>query len=142
MGTGWEGLMKNVIALAFVALIVLSGEAPAPHDTGLDIPSAQSKDVLVSCIEKKMHGNIVKEMPTPDGGLSIQTIKYPNSIIMGHPTLYFDLTEAEGNRHILIHYRHPMSKEAAAKWTRMVGRKCFPYELEAAGGGILPAGDG
>ena len=128
---------KAALFVAFAG-VALAAEAPAPRDSGLVIPSAQSKDVLVGCIEKKMHGNIVKEEPIGDNGLSIQTIKYPNSFIMGHPTLYFDITEAEGNRNLNIHYRHPMNKSAAAKWTRIVGRKCFPYELEAAGGGRLP----
>jgi len=133
--------MKRVSALALVALAMLTAEKSAPHDTGLNIPSAQSQEILVSCIEKKMSGNIVSEKPIKDGGLSIQSIKYPNSPFFGHPTMYFDITEADGNRQIGIHYRHPMSKGAAAKWTRIVGRKCFPYELEAAGGGKLPAGD-
>lgn len=130
--------MKRVSVLALVAGFFVSAEAPAPHETGLDIPSAQSGDVLISCIQKKMGSNVVKTEPIAAGGLSIETIKYPNSMFFGHPTLYFDITETDGNRHIGIHYRHPMSKEAAAKWTRIVGRKCFPYELEAAGGGKLP----
>lgn len=133
--------MKRITgALTLVAGLALSAEAPAPHKTGLDVPTAQSGDVLIACIRKKMAGNIVREEPIPAGGLSIQSIKYPNSLFFGHPTLYFDITEADGNRHIVVGYRHPMSKEAAAKWTRIVGRKCFPYELEAAEGGKLPAG--
>lgn len=143
---GWgssyrEGTLKKIIAFAFVAGVMLTAEKSAPHDTGLNIPSAQSQEILVACIEKKMGGNIVAERPIKDGGLSIQTIKYPSSPFFGHPTLYFDITQADGNRLIGIHYRHPMSKGAAAKWTRIVGRKCFPYELEAAGGGKLPEGD-
>lgn len=130
--------MKNVAMLALVAGFTLSAEAPVPHDTGLIIPTAQSGQVLTDCIKKKMAGAVIDEKPIGDHGVSIETIKYPNSIFMGHPTLYFDVTEAGDNRQINIHYRHPMSKEAAAKWTRMVGRKCFPYELEAAGGGKLP----
>jgi hypothetical protein len=132
--------MKRVAALTLAVGVVLSAEAPPPHETGLNIPSAQSGEVLISCIEKKMGSNVVKTEPIAAGGLSIETIKYPNSIFMGHPTLYFDITEADGNRNIGIHYRHPMSKDAAAKWTRIIGRKCFPYELEAAGGGRLPEG--
>jgi hypothetical protein len=132
--------MKRVEAFALVAGFLLSAEAPVPHDTGLDIPSAQSRAVLVSCIEKKMGGNLVAEKPIGEDGVSIQTIKYPNSLLFGHSTLYFDITESDGNRHINIHYRHPMSKGAAAKWTRVIGRKCFPYELDAAGGGRLEPG--
>ncbi|WBO24350.1 hypothetical protein [Sphingomonas abietis] len=130
--------MKKIVAFAIVAGAVLSADAPPPHETGLNIPSAQSGDVLISCIEKKMGSMVVKTEPIGTGGLSIETIKYPNSIFMGHPTLYFDITDVDGNRNIGIHYRHPMNKKAAAKWTRMVGRKCFPYELDAAGGGRLP----
>jgi hypothetical protein len=128
--------MRRVAALAVG--IALSAEAPVPHDTGLDIPSAQSSEVLVSCIEKRMHSVMTGEKPIENGGISIQAIKYPNSIFFGHPTLYFDITKVDGNNHIVIHYRHPMTKGTAAKWTRIVGRKCFPYELEAAGGGRLP----
>lgn len=130
--------MIRYVALTFVAGFMLSAEAPPPHDTGLNIPSAQSGDVLIACIEKKMGSNVVKTEPIAAGGLSIETIKYPNSFFMGHPTLYFDITEADGNRNIGIHYRHPMNKKAAAKWTRIIGRKCFPYELDSAGGGRLP----
>ena len=133
--------MKKTTALAITAWLLLTAEKKAPHDTGLNIPSAQSYEILTDCIEKKMSGNIVAKKPLKNGGLSIETIKYPNSPIFGHPTLYFDITQADGNRVIGIHYRHPMSKEAAAKWTRIVGRKCFPYELEAAGGGVLPEGE-
>ena len=132
--------MTKPVVLALVAGFMLMAEAPMPHDTGLAIPSAQSRDLLVSCIEKKMAGNMVKEEPIGSSGISIETIKYPNSIFFGHATLFFDITEAGDNRLINIHYRHPMSKGAAAKWTRIIGRKCFPYELEAAGGGRLDAG--
>jgi hypothetical protein len=134
--------MKKITVFALAAGIMLSAEAPAPHDTGLIIPTAQSGQVLTDCIKKKMGGNVIDEKPIGDHGVSIETIKYPNSIFMGHPTLYFDITEAGDNRQINIHYRHPMSKGAAAKWTRIIGRKCFPYELEAAGGGTLPDTDG
>lgn len=130
--------MKKVAVIVLFAGFTLSAEAPAPHETGLDIPSAQSGQLLVSCIERKMGSMFMDEKPIAGGGTSIETIKYPNSIFFGHPTLYFDITEADGNRHIGIHYRHPMNKAAAAKWTRVIGRKCFPYELEAAGGGKLP----
>lgn len=130
--------MKYVAIVTLAAGIALSGEAPPPHETGLDIPSVQSSEILTSCIEKKLSGNIVKEVPIDGGGVSIQAFKYPNSIFMGHPQLFFDITKAEDAQHINIHYRHPMSKGAAAKWTRIIGRKCFPYELEAAGGGVLP----
>jgi hypothetical protein len=129
--------MKKVAAFALVVGVMLSAAAPAPHDSGLAIPSAQSREILVSCIEKKMAGNFVKEEPLGTTGVSIQTIKYPNSIFFGHPTLFFDITDASENRLISIHYRHPLSKGVAAKWTRVIGRKCFPYELEAAGGGRL-----
>lgn len=54
------------------------------------------------------------------------------------PTLYFDISDDGATRHIVVRYRHPMSKNNAAKVLRQVGRKCFPYELEAAGGGKLP----
>jgi hypothetical protein len=135
------GFMKrSATGLAVFAGILLTAEAPVPHETGLDVPTAQSGDVLISCIRKKMSGNIVREVPIEGGGVSIQSIKYPNSPFFGHPTLNFDITETDGTRHIVVNYRHPMSKEGAAKWTRIVGRKCFPYELEAAGGGRLPAG--
>lgn len=130
--------MKSIAVLALAAGFSLSAEAPAPHETGLDIASAQSSQLLVSCIEKRFAGSLVAEKSIPTGGISIQAIKYPNSPFFGHPILYFDITEADGNRHIGIHYRHPMSKETAAKWTRIIGRKCFPYELDAAGGGRLP----
>lgn len=132
--------MKKLTVFALFAGFMLTAERSAPRDTGLVIPSAQSQEILVSCIEKKMSGYIIARKPIKGGGLSIETIKYPNSPFFGHPTLYFDITEVGGDRHIGIHYRRPMSKEGAAKWTRNVGRKCFPYELDAAGGGMLSEG--
>lgn len=125
---------------ALGAWMMLTAGTAIPHETGLDIPSAQSREVLVPCIERKLGGSFLSEKSLDSGGVSIQAIKYPNSPFFGHPTLYFDISEADGNRHINIHYRHPMSKDAAAKWTRIIGRKCFPYELDAAGGGRLPEG--
>ena len=125
-------------AFAAICSVALTAASPPTRDTGLDIPSAQSGDILVACIKKRLSGAFLGEKPIDGGGLSLEAVKYPNSPFFGHPTLYFDITEADSNRHINIHYRHPMTKETAAKILRKVGKKCFPYELDAAGGGALP----
>lgn len=131
-------MISKRYALAAICGLGLTAAAPPTRETGLDIPSAQSGDILVACIKKRLSGVFLGEKPIEGGGLSLEAVKYPNSMFFGHPTLYFDITEAEETRHIKIHYRHPMSAESASKYLRNVGKKCFPYELEAAGGGKLP----
>lgn len=127
--------MRIKIGLLFVAL-GLTAEAAPPRDSGLKIPTAQSIHILAACIEKRLKQ--VTEADLPNGGISIRYGEYKSLLIHSAPTLYFDITDLGENRQIAINYRHPMSKGTAAKQLRIVGRKCFPYELEAAGGGRLP----
>jgi len=133
--------MKLATPFAALALFTLTAEIAPPRETGLDIPSAQSVPALAKCIEHRM-GMLYKEVPLPNGGVSIEWGEQQSLFIHYDPALYFDLTDVDGTRHIVLRYRHPISKEAAAKNLRVIGRKCFPYELEAAGGGILPAHQG
>lgn len=129
--------MKRAVPFAILSALMLSAETQPPRETGLDIPTAQSIPVLTSCIERKL-GTLYKEKPLPNGGISIEYGEQTVYFIHYQPALYVDLIETDGTRHIVIRYRHPMSKGNAAKVLRSLGRKCFPYELEASGGGILP----
>jgi hypothetical protein len=124
----------GAMVVTFVGF-VLSGSAP-PRETGVSIPTAQSIHILAACIEKRL--GQYTESDLPGGGISIKYGERRSLLIHFPPTLYFDLTEVDGNRRIDVRYRHPMTKGAAAMRLRMTGRKCFPYELEAAGGGVLP----
>jgi hypothetical protein len=128
--------MKTRITFIMAAAIAVSGEAPPPRATGLDIPTAQSIQILAACVEKKL-GQFTEE-DLPKGGISIRYGESRSLFIHTKPTLYFDITDQGDARHIVIQYRHPMSKGTAAKTLRIIGRKCFPYELDAAGGGVLP----
>ncbi len=127
--------MKALLPLSLVAGFALSAEAPPPRETGLNIPTAQSMPILAACIKKRLGSFTQAELP--NGGLSIRFGEARSLFIHYQPTLYFDISEVDGNRQINVRYRHPMSKGNAAKMLRMIGRKCFPYELEAAGGGVL-----
>ena len=128
--------MKKIVMLALLAEFLLTAEASPPRETGIVIPSAQSIQILSSCIEEKL--GQYTESDIPGGGVSIKVGEHQELFIHYQPFLYFDLTEVGGNRLITVRYRHPFSKGLAAKNLRQVGRKCFPYELDAAGGGKLP----
>lgn len=128
--------MKHLATL--LAATALAGTATAaapPRETGLDIATAQSIETVAHCIENRL-GQFDEE-PLEHGGLSIEYGAYHSLLIHTQATLYFDIVDDGQDRHIMVRYRHPMSKGTAAKYTRIIGRKCFPYELEAAGGGKL-----
>ena len=122
---------------ALLASVALLGNSAPPRETGIDIPSAQSIPILASCIEKRLSSRF-NEKSLPGGGVSIEWGEQQSLFIHYDPALYFDITDIDGTRHIMLRYRHPMSKSGAAKNLRVIGRKCFPYELDAAGGGVLP----
>lgn len=131
--------MKKSVILLLVAGALLSAEASPPRWVHLDIETAQSPDILVQCIEHKISGLNSKEVPIDGGGVSVQFSQQMNWL--GRPPMeYWNIVPKDGANHITVGYRHPMSEKTAAKDLRIVGRKCFPYELEAAGGGTLPAG--
>jgi len=128
--------MKTKVSFILAAAFAVSGEAPPPRPTGLDIPTVQSIHILAACIEKKL--SRYTEADLPSGGISIRFGETRSLFLHTKPTLYFDISEQGDTRHIIVQYRHPMSRGTAAKQLRIVGRKCFPYELDAAGGGVLP----
>ena len=131
--------MKSVAALALVAGFILSAEAAPPRLVHLDVATAQSPEILVQCIEHKISGLNSKEVPIDGGGVSVQFTQQMNW--MGRPPMeYWNIEPRDGANHITVGYRHPMSEKTAAKDLRIVGRKCFPYELDAAGGGKLAEG--
>ena len=133
--------MKKKVALSLVCAFGLIAAAPPPRQVHLDIATAQSKDILVQCIAHPLSGLSVKEVPTEEGGVSLEFSQQMN--LFGRPPMeYWSINPKDGVNHIAVAYRHPMSEKTAAKDVRIIGRKCFPYELEAAGGGKLPeAGD-
>ncbi len=131
--------MKLEAALALVAGFILSAEAAPPRLVHLDVATAQSPEILVQCIEHKISGLNSKEVPIDGGGVSVQFTQQMNW--MGRPPMeYWNIVPRDGANHITVGYRHPMSEKTAAKDLRIVGRKCFPYELDAAGGGKLAEG--
>ncbi len=131
--------MKTQYIIIVIVGFMSCAAAPPPRETGLQIPTAQSKQILAACIEKRLQDYTEEDLP--NGGISVRYGERKTLLIHYQPTLYFDMTDDGTNRNIAIRYRHPMSKGTAAKMLRMVGRKCFPYELDAAGGGRLPDGD-
>jgi hypothetical protein len=132
--------MKIVMMAAAAAALMYGGEQQPPRETGLKIPTAQSIPILTACITKRLGQATTEDLP--GGGVSVRYGESRTLFIHRPPTLYFDISEDGPNRVIVIRYRHPMSKGTAAKMLRHVGKKCFPYELEAAGGGKLPDADG
>jgi hypothetical protein len=128
--------MKTTPRLIALGFLMFNTAASAPRDAGLDIPSAQSISVLAKCIHHRLGQS--NNVDLPNGGVSIQVGESRYMFIHQAAKLYFDITDGGDVRHINIHYRHPMTKGTAAKNLRIVGRKCFPYELDAAGGGVLP----
>ena len=135
--------MKKMVASALGASLVFASAAYAkprpPRMVRLDIATAQSQDILVDCIKRKISGLSSKEVPIDGGGVSIQFTQQMN--LFGRaPMEYWNIVPKDGVNHITVGYRHPMSEKTAAKDLRIVGRKCFPYELEAAGGGRLEEG--
>lgn len=132
--------MRKKIAFAALAAFALSAEARPPRPVHLDIATAQSQEILVHCIESKVSGLDVKEVPIDGGGIRLEFTQR-NNILRRPPMEYWTITPQEGVNHITTAYRHPMSEKTAAKVVRIVGRKCFPYELEAAGGGRLAKSD-
>ncbi|MGI4881373.1 MAG: hypothetical protein ACRYG4_28260 [Janthinobacterium lividum] len=124
------------ITLVFVAGLMLSAEAPPPREVHLDIATAQSKEILVACIEHLISGLKVKEVPLDGGGVRLEFTQ-ANNLFGRPPMMYWSIIPKGSENHLAVAYRHPMSESTAAKDIRIVGRKCFPYELEAAGGGRL-----
>jgi hypothetical protein len=132
-----RGIMKKITAFGLVSVFALTAEAPPPRPVHLDIATAQSDAILVKCIEQRLSGLNVKEVPIDGGGVSLQFSQQMN-LFKRAPVEYWNITPKGGVNHVTVAYRHPMSEKTAAKDIRIVGRKCFPYELEAAGGGKLP----
>jgi hypothetical protein len=130
--------MKKLAGLVVIAFATVAA-APPPRQVHLDIATAQSQDILVQCIEHRLSALKVKEVVQEGGGVSLEFSQQMNW--MGRPPMeYWTITPKEGTNHITVAYRHPMSEKTAAKDIRIIGRKCFPYELEAAGGGKLAEG--
>ena len=129
--------MRYSIAAAVLGDLLLSAAAAPPRLAHLDIPTAQSPEILTACIEKKL-GLPTKEKPVEGGGVVVEASQ-PNNFFKRAPMEYWTVAPKDGVNHLTMSYRHPMSEKTAAKVVRMIGRKCFPYELEAAGGGRLPA---
>lgn len=128
--------MNRNVFVALACGLMLVAAAPPPRDVHLDIATAQSKDILVQCIEHQLSGLNVKEVPTEAGGVSLEFSQQMN--LFGKPPFeYWRINPKDGVNHVTVAYRHPMSEKTAAKDVRIIGRKCFPYELEAAGGGKL-----
>ena len=63
------------------------------------------------------------------------TIGSTTNLLSMHKTgpLTFALTNTGQLRLVTVLYRHPLSAGGAAKSLRIYGRKCFPYEFNAAG---------
>ena len=133
--------MKRLRFIALAACAALTAAAKPPRIVHLDIATAQSQDILVQCIEHKLSGLNVKEVPIDGGGVCVQFSQQMNWFHRA-PMEYWNIVPKDGVNHITLGYRHPMSEKTAAKDLRVVGRKCFPYELEAAGGGRLTDDDG
>jgi len=129
--------MKKLAALTLISAFGLTAEAAPPRPVHLDIATAQSEAILVKCIEQRLSGLNVKEVPLDGGGVSLEFSQKMNWLHRA-PMEYWNITPKDGVNHVTVAYRHPMSEKTAAKDVRVVGRKCFPYELEAAGGGKLP----
>ena len=128
--------MRLLTGLALATALMLTAEAAPPRPVHLDIASAQSQQILIQCIEHKISGLNVKEVPIDGGGVSLQFSQQMNWLHRA-PVEYWNIVPKDGVNHITVAYRHPMSEKTAAKDIRIIGRKCFPYELEAAGGGKL-----
>ncbi len=135
--------MKTILVTAAAIAATLSvsafGKARPPRLVHLDIASAQSQDILAQCIKEKNTGLNVKDVPIEGGGVTLEFSQTMN-LFRKPPMEYWTIVPKDGANHITLGYRHPMSEKTAAKLIRMIGRKCFPYELEAAGGGKLPEG--
>lgn len=133
--------MKRSSLFVLASCVLLTAAAKPPRIVHLDIATAQSQDILVQCIEHKISGLNAKEVPIDGGGVSVQFSQQMN-LFHRAPMEYWNIVPKDGVNHITLGYRHPMSEKTAAKVLRIVGRKCFPYELEAAGGGRLSDDDG
>ncbi len=129
-------MKRLVMAAGLASCLMLTAAAKPPRMVRLDIATAQSPDILIQCIKQKISGLPSKEVPIEGGGVSVQFSQQMNWFKRA-PMLYWNIVPRDGANHITLGYRHPMSEKTAAKDLRIVGRKCFPYELEAAGGGRL-----
>ena len=126
--------MKLSYAFILIAGFFLMGEAPPPREIGIDITSTQSAQNLGACIKERFKRANERELP--GAGVSVQVGEGWTIFAHIHPYLYFDITDADGARHIVVRYSHLISKGEASQNIRMVGRKCFRQELDAAGGGL------
>jgi hypothetical protein len=129
-------MKARFFAPVLVAAFLVSAEARPPRPLHLNIATAQSQDILAQCIEHKQSGYTPNEVPLDGGGVRIEFSQQMNWFKRA-PVEYWTIEPKDGVNHITMSYRHPMSEKLAAKELRIIGRKCFPYELEAAGGGKL-----
>ncbi|WP_118856184.1 hypothetical protein [Sphingomonas mesophila] len=118
-----------VTALMFQIMIGNSGPLKPPRDSGIRIMSNQSLLDLQACTIRQMarDGTVVL-VPVPNG-VAIDYTR-PNGTGKAQAARFsLHVRDLGQQREISAYYRHPFSRKSAWQHTKIIGKRCFPGEL-------------
>ncbi len=119
-----------VIALMFQIAIGSSGPLKPPRDAGIRIMSNQPLMDLQACTIRQMAREDGKVVLIPQtNGVAIDFTR-PGGLGNAQAARYsLHLKDLGRQREISAFYRHPLSQKSAWAHTKIIGKRCFPGEL-------------
>ena len=127
-----------VTALMLQIMIGNSGPLKPARDAGIKIMSNQSLTDLQACTIRQMarDGTVVL-IPQPNG-VAIDYTR-PNGLGNAQAARYsLHVKEVGNQREMTVFYRHPFSRKAAWQHTKIIGKRCFPNELNGTTASAAP----
>lgn len=118
-----------VTALMFQIMIGSGGPLKPPRDAGIRIMSNQSLLALQACTIRQMARDGTVVLVPQENGVAIDYTR-PNGMGKAQAARYsLHLKDLGQQRQISAFYRHPFSRKSAWAHTRIIGKRCFPGEL-------------
>jgi hypothetical protein len=119
-----------VTALMLQIIVGNSGPLQPPRDAGIRIMSSQSIMDLQACTIRTMAREDGKVVLVPkDNGVAIDFTR-PGGLGNAQAARYsLHIRDLGNQRELTAFYRHPFSRKSAWQHTKIIGKRCFPHEL-------------
>ena len=118
-----------ITAMLFQIMIGNDGPLKPARDSGIRIVSNQSLMELQACTIRQMARDGTVVLVPEEGGVAIDYTR-PGGLGNAQAARYsLHIKDLGKQREIKAFYRHPFSSKSAWQHTKIIGKRCFPYEL-------------
>ncbi len=118
-----------IAAMLLQIMVGNSGPLKPARDSGIRIMSNQSLMDLQACTIRQMARDGTVVLVPMEGGVSIDYTR-PGGLGNAQAARYsLQIRDLGKQRELKAFYRHPFSSKSAWQHTKIIGKRCFPYEL-------------